>query len=222
MNTRKTRVKICCISSSEEAKQAITAGADALGLVGDMPSGPGIITDETARSIAAGVPSTVNTFLLTSRERGSEIAEHVQYCGVSTVQIVNHIDPAEYPRITEDVPGVQRIQVIHVEDASALDLIEIYAPLVHAFLLDSGRPRVAELGGTGRTHDWSISKRFVECSPVPVFLAGGLNAANVGEAISTVRPYGVDLCTGVRTNGSLDPSKLATFIAAVRQAEIPG
>jgi phosphoribosylanthranilate isomerase len=214
---RRTRVKVCCIADPDEARAAIAAGADALGLVGEMPSGPGPIDDDTARYIAAEVPPPVATFLLTSRVRGADIVDHIRYCGTNTIQIVSHIDPAEYQAIIELAPATRRVQVIHVEDDSALELIEAYEPYVHAFLLDSGRPNaeVAELGGTGRAHDWQISRKFVAATDKPVFLAGGLHPGNVGGAISTVAPYGVDLCSGVRTDGRLDRQKLQAFMAHV-------
>ncbi len=217
----RTRVKICCISSREEARAAIDAGADALGLVGDMPSGPGVITDARARELAECVPPPLAAVLLTSRTQGGEIADHVEYCGAGAVQVVQHIDPAEYLPIRKRLPHVRRIQVIHVEGRDALDLIELYSPHVHAFLLDSGRPSAAtpELGGTGRAHDWAISREFVARSQRPVFLAGGLGPDNVREAIGTVRPWGVDLCSGVRTGGVLDTAKLAAFMHAVRAAD---
>ena len=197
----RTRVKVCCISSLEEASLAIRCGADALGLVGEMPSGPGVIDDDLAREIAASIPPTVESFLLTSRTSGEQIADHVEHCGTTTVQIVQQIDPREYETIIERLPRVRRVQVIHVEDATAIDLIGRYEPFVHAFLLDSGRPNaeVAELGGTGRTHDWGVSSEFVRRSSKPVFLAGGLNPGNVTDAIAAVAPFGVDLCSGVRS-----------------------
>ncbi len=143
----------------------------------------------------------------------------IEYCATTTVQIVNHIDPTEYPQIIEQLPNVHRVQVIHVEDEGALALIEAYSPYVHAFLLDSGRPnaQLVELGGTGRTHNWQISQRFVQATPKPVFLAGGLNAANVAAAVNQVQPFGVDLCSGVRTNNRLDTDKLSAFMQAVAQ-----
>jgi phosphoribosylanthranilate isomerase len=100
-------------------------------------------------------------------------------------------------------------------------MIPVYSPYVHAFLLDSGRPNAAtpELGGTGRQHDWTISAEFVEASQLPVFLAGGLSPANVGEAIRQVKPFGVDLSSGVRTEGRLDERKLTAFVLSVRKAD---
>ena len=214
----RTRIKICCISSVEEASLAVQAGADAIGLVGEMPSGPGVIEDRLIREIAASIPPAVGTFLLTERTLAHEIADHVAYCGTNTVQVVNHIDPAEWPRLLELLPvATRRVQVIHVEDGEALHLVEQYAPFVHAFLLDSGRPsaEVPELGGTGRVHDWDVSARFLELSPKPVFLAGGINEGNVQRAISKVKPYGLDLCSSVRTDGKLSQEKLTRFMQAV-------
>lgn len=216
-----TRIKTCCIASIAEMQMAIAAGADAVGLVGRMPSGPGPIDDATIAAIAARVPPPVAAVLLTSETSAAAIADHVVRTGVPVVQIVSHIDPQTSRALAALLPATRRLQVVHVEDASALDLIEAYAPHVHAFLLDSGKPGAATptLGGTGDVHDWAISARFVAASPLPVFLAGGLNAANVGAAIAQVRPFGVDVCSGLRIGGALDAGRLAAFIAAVRAAD---
>jgi phosphoribosylanthranilate isomerase len=109
-----------------------------------------------------------------------------------------------------------------LRNEKALDFIDIYGPYIHAFLLASGRPgeKIPVLGGTGRTHDWTVSSRFVRAATRPVFLAGGLTAENVGDAIRDVRPFGLDLCSGVRTNGRLDAKTLATFMMAVKRAEL--
>lgn len=206
--------------SAEEAELAISHGADAIGLVSQMPSGPGIIDDALIRRIALGVPPPVASFLLTAAETADVIAEQIVRSGASTVQIVKHIDPAEHAKLAGILPAIRRVQVIHVEGAHALSLIPLYAPRVHVFLLDSGRPNAAAqtLGGTGQTHDWEISRQFVAASPIPVFLAGGLKPENIADAIRLVRPYGVDLCSGVRTDGKLDEGKLGQFMEAVARA----
>lgn len=200
---------------------AIKAGADALGLVARMPSGPGPIPDAAIAEVTAFAPPPVATFLLTSETTAEAISAHVRATNPSTVQVVSHIDPAESEKLAVLEPHVRRVQVIHVEGPEALDLIPAYAPHVHAFLLDSGRPNavIAELGGTGRAHDWTVSAAFVQATERPVFLAGGLSAANVADAIKQVRPYGLDLCSGVRTDGQLDPVKLAAFVLAVEQTD---
>jgi phosphoribosylanthranilate isomerase len=216
-----TRIKVCCMASIAEMQMAIAAGADAVGLVAAMPSGPGPIADDLIAEIAARVPPPVAAFLLTSETNADAIADHVRRTGVPVVQIVSHIEPIESARLAMLLPQTRRVQVIHVEDRGALAMITAYAPHVHAFLLDSGKPGAAipTLGGTGDVHDWDISAAFVTASPVPVFLAGGLTPANVGAAIARVRPWGVDLCSGVRSGGALDPTKLGPFIAAVRAAD---
>jgi phosphoribosylanthranilate isomerase len=217
----RTRVKICCIANLDEAKLAIDGGADALGFVGRMQTGDRQIPDEQIAAIAAQIPPPIAAFLLTSEHTAEGIAAHVRRTGVSTVQIVSHLEPEQSRGVAELLPSVRRVQVIHVEDRKALELIEVYAAHVHAFILDSGRPSAAvpEFGGTGRTHDWDISREFVQASPRPIFLAGGLTPMNVERAIRYVRPFGVDLCTGVRTSGRLDPARLAAFVSAVRAAE---
>lgn len=214
----RTQVKICCITSIAEARLAMSYGADAIGLVGQMPSGPGIIDDELARQIAQIVPPAMESFFLTSAHLGSEIVDQLNFCRATAVQIVRPIEPSEYEVIIERLPETRRIQVIHVEDYSAVALIKQYEPYVDAYLLDSGRPKakVSELGGTGRVHNWEISKEIVQNTDTPVYLAGGLNAQNIEAAIKTVAPYGVDLCSGVRSNDQLDEVKLAEFVSICR------
>ena len=195
---------------------AIDAGADALGLVAAMPSGPGPISDMEIAAITKMVPPPISTFMLTAETTADAISRHIDDTRPTTVQIVSHIDVEESKKLAELQPDVRRVQVIHIEDEKSLELIPYYSPYIHAFLLDSGSPNddVPKLGGTGRTHDWSISRAFVEASNLPVFLAGGLKPENVQEAIKTVRPYGLDLCSGVRTNDKLDYDKLRKFMAA--------
>jgi phosphoribosylanthranilate isomerase len=219
-----TRFKTCCTASIAEMQQAVAAGADAVGLVGRMPSGPGPIADDLIAAIAAAVPPPVAAFLLTSETSADAIADHVRRTGAPVVQIVCPVDPVELARLACLLPHTRRVQVIHVEGPSALAMIDRYAPHVHAFLLDSGRPGAAipTLGGSGAVHDWGISAALVAASPHPVFLAGGLTAANVGAAIAQVRPFGVDLCSGIRSAGKLDAEKLAAFVAAVRAADQAG
>lgn len=212
------RVKVCCISSQTEAALAVAHGAHALGLVGEMPSGPGPIPDELIAEIAASVPPGVSRFLLTSRTDGDAIADHAARAGVDTVQIVDdRVTAAERRRVGRALPALRIVQVVHVEDESAIDTALSAQEGSHAVLLDSGRPNapVRELGGTGRAHDWGVSRRIVESLDVPVFLAGGLNPSNAAEAYRAVRPYALDLCSGVRTDGKLDETKLAAFFAAV-------
>ena len=215
MSIQRTRIKVCCIASVEEARMAISFGATAIGLVGQMPTGPGVISDDQARAIADAVRSAVETVLLTSRESATDIVDHINYCRTDTVQIVRHVDPSVHERLKSTMPNIRRIQVLHVEDESVTELINGYAPYIDAFLLDSGRPSQAVLGGTGKVHDWNVSAKVVKQTAKPVYLAGGLNPDNVARAIDAVRPYGVDLCSGIRVNGGLDEKKLSAFMEQV-------
>ncbi len=214
------RVKICCISDLHEAELAIEFGASALGLVGEMPSGPGPIPDERIAEIAAAVPPPIATFLLTSQTTAGGVIEHHRRTRTSTIQIVDELEGGAYREIREALPGVKLVQVIHVMGENSVQEAVHLSEFVDAILLDSGNPKLAvkELGGTGRRHDWKLSRRIVEAADKPVFLAGGLNAGNVGEAIATVRPFGLDICSGVRTNGKLDAQKLEDFFTAARGA----
>jgi phosphoribosylanthranilate isomerase len=215
---RRTRIKICCIQSEAEARLAIAAGADGLGLVGTMPSGPGPIDDTLIAAIAAQVPPPVATFLLTSETEADAIVAHARRCRTNTLQLVDRVAAEVYPQLRQALPGVKLVQVIHVAGAESVDDAVAAAAHADALLLDSGQPHAAirVLGGTGRVHDWAVSRRIVEAVACPVFLAGGLRADNVGAAIAAVRPFGIDVCTGVRrTDYSLDPAKLEPFVAAV-------
>ncbi|MEM9628939.1 MAG: phosphoribosylanthranilate isomerase [Pseudomonadota bacterium] len=218
---RRTRIKICCISSAEEAALAIDCGADALGLVGRMPSGPGVIDDALISEIVDSVPPPVATFLLTSETAADAIVHHARRCRADTVQIVDEVAPDVYPIIRAALPSRRLVQVIHVDGSETVDAAKDAATFADALLLDSGRPSAAakELGGTGRTHDWAIGRAIVEACPCPVFLAGGLTPENVGEAIRQVRPFGVDLCSGVRSGDRLDAAKLNAFIDEVTTAD---
>jgi phosphoribosylanthranilate isomerase len=213
----RVQVKVCCIASVEEALLAVDLGASALGLVSAMPSGPGPIPDTEISKIAGTVPSGVATFLLTSLTDAEAIAEQYQRLGTSVIQLVDRLPEGEVARLRKLVPDARLVPVIHVLGPETVEEARIASEHAHKLLLDSGRPDAAvkELGGTGRTHDWAVSEKIRRESKIPVFLAGGLKPSNVAEAIRAVRPFGVDLCTGVRTNGSLDRDKLGAFMTAV-------
>jgi phosphoribosylanthranilate isomerase len=213
----KVKVKICCISSIEEAKLAIVHGAAAIGLVGRMPSGPGIITDELINSIAKTVLPPIDSFLLTSETTAEAIIEHHNKVNTTTIQMVDALSGREYHKIREAIPHVKLVQVIHVLDEKAVqEAIEI-AEWVDAILLDSGNPNLSTkvLGGTGKTHNWDLSKKIRENISIPTYLAGGINKDNIRMAIDHVQPYGIDLCSSVRTNGQLDERKLEELFKAL-------
>jgi phosphoribosylanthranilate isomerase len=190
----RTRVKICCVSSIAEAQMAVQAGADALGLVSAMPSGPGVIDEELITRIAATVPPGVGTFLLTSQRNAPAIIRQIKV-----------------------------VQVIHVTGWKSIAQAINAAATADALLLDSGNPTlpVKQLGGAGRQHDWSISREIVLNAGKPVYLAGGLRAENVRSAIAGVGPFAVDVCSGVRTAGRLDAAKLHALLAATLENQPP-
>ncbi len=214
------RIKICCIASVEEMQMALDAGATALGFVSKMPSGPGPIDEELIASIVRRVPEGVDTFLLTSETTADAIIAQQRRTRANTLQLVDAVEPGTYREIRDALPSVKIVQVIHVTDADSVVEAFTAAREVDLLLLDSGNPRLAvkELGGTGRVHDWTISRRILEGAGVPVYLAGGLNSDNAREAVLSVQPFGLDICSGVRTAGKLDMAKLRGFIDAARNA----
>ncbi len=213
-----TKIKICCISSIKEAELAIKYGANAIGLVSSMPSGPGVIDEELITKIAATVRGRIETFLLTSKRSAGEIIAQLKNAGTSTVQICDSILEGTHNEIKDQLPGINVVQVIHVVDEDSVEEAIAAAKTADALLLDSGNQKLAvkELGGTGRTHNWELSRRIVESVTIPVYLAGGLKPANVKDAINSVHPFGVDICSGLRTDGKLDEAKLSEYVKLVK------
>ena len=217
--TLQPRIKICCISSVAEAQLAIRHGAAALGLVAKMPSGPGVIPEPIIAEIAATIPPAIGSFLLTSEQNVQSIIDQQHRCRVNTLQIADRLQVGNYDDLRAALPGVSLVQVIHVTgEESFEEACSVAEQGVDALLLDSGDQRLAvkQLGGTGRIHDWSVSSRIREAVNVPIFLAGGLRSDNVKDAIQAVQPFGIDLCSSVRTDGRLDEMKLARFFEAVK------
>jgi len=214
------RIKICCISTIAEAKMAVKYGANAIGLVSAMPSGPGVIPDDRIAEIVPHIPEDVDSVLLTCARDEQMIVAQQRRFGVKTLQLVDDVDVETLKGVRKALPGIGLVRVIHVTGAEAIEEALRFAPLVDALLLDSGNPKAAvrTLGGTGRVHDWSISRTIVEKSPVPVYLAGGLRPENVADAVRQVRPYGVDVCSGVRVDWKLHEARLSEFVRAAREA----
>lgn len=211
------------MASADEAALAIELGASAVGLVSHMPSGPGVIADSLITDIAASVPPPIATFLLTSKQDVAGIVAQQRVCRTNCIQICDRLTSGSYRDLREALPGISLIQVIHVTGRESVDEAMDLASNVDAILLDSGNQSLAikELGGTGRVHDWTFSREIRERLPIPMFLAGGLTPVNVQQAIREVGPFGLDVCSGVRTNGNLDRSKLTAFFQGVRSAESP-
>ena len=211
------RFKICCIQSVDEARLAVAHGASALGLVSAMPSGPGVLEEDLIREIALSVPPPVATFLLSSLTDSSLLAEQVRYCACNTLQLCDRTSAETRRRIRKQVPGVRLVQVVHVTGPHSVKEAREAEQGSDALLLDSGNPAAAakELGGTGRTHDWTLASQIVRAAQVPVFLAGGLHAANVRDAWQQVQPFALDLCGSLRTANRLDAAKLKAFVDAL-------
>jgi phosphoribosylanthranilate isomerase len=209
-------VKVCCIADLAEAHLAVSAGAAAIGLVSEMPGGPGVIADELIAEIAAAIPRPTETFLLTARRDADAIIEQHRRTRTTALQLVDQVPEAELRRLRDELPGVRLVQVVHVDGDESVEEALRAAAIVNTLLLDSGNPRlpVKELGGTGRVHDWSYSRRIRDTAGIPVLLAGGLHPGNARAAIKAVAPAGLDVCSGLRTGGLLDAGKLAAFIAA--------
>lgn len=217
---QRPRVKICCISSIDEARLAVRYGASALGLVSAMPSGPGVIGEDLIAAIARTIPPAVASILLTSRQDVPSIIEQQRRTGVNTLQLCDRLIEGTYEDLRAALPGIALIQVIHVTGEESLQEAKAIAPHVHALLLDSGNQSLAikELGGTGRVHNWSVSMQIRAQVEVPIFLAGGLNAENAASAIALVGPYGLDICSGVRTDGVLNEMKLKQFFTNIMRS----
>ena len=216
-----TRVKVCCVQDVEEMALAVRHGTSALGLVSRMPSGPGVIEEAAIRGIASVIPPGVMSVLLTSERDPEAIVAQHRRCATNALQLVDRVGSSALREIRRALPGICILQVVHVTGPGSIEEATAAAEHASALLLDSGNPDrpVKELGGTGKTHDWAVSRAICGAVPVPVYLAGGLTAVNVAEAIREVRPFGVDVCSGLRTDGRLVESKLGAFVAAVRGAD---
>ena len=214
------KVKICCIQSTEEAELAIKYGASAIGLVSEMPSGPGVISEDLIGKIAAAVPSTIDTFLLTSNLDADSLIEQHRKCKTTTLQIVDRVETNVLIKLKQELPAIRLVQVLHVNGEESISEAINVTSFVDMILLDSGNQKlkVKELGGTGRTHDWTISRKIRDAVSIPVYLAGGINAKNVLDAVKEVEPFGIDLCSGVRENGKLSEQRLKEFFAVLHNS----
>ena len=210
------RVKICGNRSGDEIRLAAQAGADAVGLiVGIRHRTEDSLDIDTAAGLLAATPVFVSTVLVTHRIYADEILDIHRHVPTSTIQLHDDIGDDQIKLLKERLPKVPLIKAVHVVDEGAIDDAGIFSPLVDALLLDS---RTADrIGGTGIVHDWSISARIVSAAEKPVILAGGLTPDNVVEAIRCVKPYAVDVNSGVEfPDGSKAPDKVRKFVATAK------
>ncbi|MFT7249045.1 MAG: phosphoribosylanthranilate isomerase [Arcticibacterium sp.] len=215
----KIQVKVCCISSVPEALLAIEKGANFLGLIAEMPSGPGVISNKTIKEIIETVRGKVETVLLSSRTSVRGIIEQYKMVNTSCIQIVDTLSNGTHGELKSALPGVKIIQVLHVLGESTLQEAKDLGTSVDYILLDSGNPsaKTKILGGTGKIHDWSISSKIVKLAKVPIFLAGGISAKNAVFAVETVKPFGLDVCSGLRTDENLDSKKIDDFFELLKR-----
>jgi phosphoribosylanthranilate isomerase len=217
---KKIKIKICCIQSIEEAQLALDHGADILGFVSEMPSGPGVIDEALIAEIIKTLPQSATSFLLTSKTTVEEIVQQQQYCRADALQLCRSLSHSQLRELKRSLPDTDLVYVVHVKgEKSVQEALEV-EPLVDAILLDSSTRQngVPQLGGTGMVHDWDVSREIVEQVSAPIYLAGGLTPMNVREAIEKVQPFGVDVCTGVRTDWKLDAKKMTAFIKEVKES----
>ncbi len=212
------RIKICCICSATEVAVALAGGADLLGFVAPPLGGMGVISDHRIAELIPLVPPGVTPILLTGHTELGDLVAQVEQTRPGAIQLVKATTPATRAALRGRFPCLRILQVVHVHGEDAIDVAIAAQESSDGVLLDSSNPDKGQLGATGTTHDWSISRRVVEACRLPVYLAGGLNPGNIAQAIATVQPAGVDLCTGVRTDGQLDPERVAAFVAAARAA----
>jgi phosphoribosylanthranilate isomerase len=211
------KVKVCCVASPEEARLAVSFGVAAIGMVDETPSGEGRLPVPTIAEIVREAPHGVGTFLLTSARDVDRLEELHRVTGVNTLQLFDGLASEDYGRLRRRAPRLSLVQSIHVRDESAVECAQAVSRHVDAICLDSADPEppFRWQNPAGQTHDWEISRQIVEAVHVPVMLAGGLTPDNVCRAIRIVRPYGVDVCTGVRSGGRLDQSLLVAFLESV-------
>lgn len=211
------KVKVCCIASPEEARLALSYGVTAVGMVDETPSGEGRIPVETIAEIVQAVPPTTGTFVLTATTDVDQLEALYRTTGANTVQLWDPLQPGDYERLREKAPGIFIAQSVHVMEDEALAAAREIARHVDALVLDSGdsEPPFRWTNPAGQTHDWELSRHISEAIHLPILLAGGLTPDNVGQAIRAVRPYGVDVCSGVRKDGRLDQRLLVAFLDAV-------
>jgi len=207
-------IKVCGIQTVSEALGAIDAGANTIGMLLGVPVYvEDRITPEIAKQIVVSVPEGVRTVIVTHLLDVNEIVEIAEYTGISAIQVHNDLSTSDMEQLRIKVPELEIIKAIHVMDNTAIERAKIYEPYSDMILLDT---KVKErIGGTGQTHDWNISKRIVKELSIPVILAGGLNPQNVNEAISTVKPAGIDANSGLEhSDGSKDFDKINLFARA--------
>ena len=208
------KVKICGIKKHEDAELAVLSGADAVGLlVGQVHTSNDFIDKDIARAIVESLPPFCSSVLVTHLTECDEICELAEYIGVSTIQLHGGSSPAQAKEIKQRLPYIKTYKSIHVTGPESVDNALAYRGVVDGILLDTVNVTTGQVGGTGKTHDWSISSQIVRALDIPVIMAGGLNPENVKDAVAQVQPHGVDVNSGTQgPDGFKDPEKIKSFI----------
>lgn len=219
MKDRNVRVKICGNKRVEDALEAIRLGADAIGLlVGQEHVSRDFISPLAAASIAKQLPPFCAIALVTDITGVAEILQLVNFIGVNTLQLHGNSSPEDMKLIKKELPYLKIIKSLHIIDEASIGIGKKYIGVADAILLDSFNETKNQIGGTGKTHNWNISRKIVDEYNTPIILAGGLSPDNVAEAIKFVRPYGVDVNTGTKgENGFKDYKKMEMFIRRARE-----
>jgi len=214
------RIQIAGVSSLEEALAAADAGVDALGFTVRLPTGVhDDLTEAKARGIIAALPPFVASVAITYVGTAREAVELCRYLGVTTLQLHGPFPTQELPVLRVGLPHLKIIRAVHVTGPEAVAQARALGRQVDALILDTYDPATGRHGATGKTHDWTISRQIVDGVPVPVILAGGLTPDNVADAIAAVRPWGVDVHTGIeRPDGSRDLDRIRAFVRNARAA----
>ena len=205
------KVKICGITRKEDLDAATTAGADAVGFVVGVTASPRNIAIEQATRLFKQVPPFVKRVLVTIPTSMSELAEICGLLNPDAVQLHGKNMPSANS-IREVLPNTTLIHAVSANSADVLETARLSAKTFGAVLLDSLTD--GQYGGTGTTHDWTISKQIRRAIyPAPLILAGGLTPENVAEAVRVVHPYAVDVSSGVEQQpGIKDNQKIIKFI----------
>jgi phosphoribosylanthranilate isomerase len=199
------RVKICGITQPEQSIAIASLGATALGFI-CVPNSSRYVTALQIRAAVAELPANIDTIGVFANASIPEICQVVADSGLTGVQLHGDESPNFCDQLRQALPDVEIIRALRVRSLEYLDTADDYTKYVDTLLLDAYHPQ--QLGGTGKTLDWTMLKQF---SPsCPWFLAGGLTADNILEALSQVNPSGIDLSSGVeRTPGNKDLDKVA-------------
>lgn len=212
MSTLRTRIKVCGITSAEDALFAADAGADALGFI-FHPKSPRYIEPEAARLIIDQLPPFVDVVGVFVDKKRVEVEEIIQYCRLNYVQLHGEESPKYAERLFRFASPCEIVKAFRVGDEADPEIFKPYVPFVRAFLLDTYEKDMP--GGTGKTFNWSVIEGLDVIRPV--ILAGGLNPQNISEALQAVQPSCVDVNSGVEESpGVKDHQLIRDFIQAVR------